>query len=251
MFAPPRSRRSRGCSLALAFACKQTTAILVAPVLLARLLREPRSTLVLGSTFLVPTLIAHFWLQHATDGWYGFYVYEVPAAHPWFPGSWLGFWEEDVLRGLPVVFALGLGSALALGRRGRRAERELLLLLLGALIASYLSRLHYGGWRNTVLPFWAFAALAGARGFAALRARPEAGRYALLAPATDVGAAALASSPPLGGDPRRRARPPVATNRIAAPGRGKARSSFPTTARCSGAPAIHPVRTRSRSGTCC
>jgi 4-amino-4-deoxy-L-arabinose transferase-like glycosyltransferase len=163
-----RSAIAAGLVLAVAYACKQTSLVIVGPTLGWILFREFGRGVRVAIAFAIPSLIAHLWLEHVSGGWYGFYVYEVPAAHPWYPGNWLGFWTNDILRGLPVIFALALIGAWLSARGGSSPEapkqesRKLhpLLWLLGALAASWMSRLHWGGFTNVTLPLWAFAALA-------------------------------------------------------------------------------------------
>ncbi len=155
-----------GAALALAALTKQP-ALVVALVfavycLAARGLRA--GTAFCGSfalIFGVPTLVLH----RLTDGWYGYYLFDLPSQHPFFPVMLTGFWNWDLLRPLPItclLLAIYLGSRF-LARKKMDPEQRHNAVFYGAFVsamlaAAWLSRLHYGGASNVLLP--AHAALA-------------------------------------------------------------------------------------------
>jgi hypothetical protein len=95
-------------------------------------------------------------LHVASDGWSSFYLFEMPGYHPWIGSFVADFWRVDMLPQAPL---LGLGL-LGFVRQWRSGGRGGALFLAafgsGALVASWLSRLHVGGFDNVLM--YAFAA---------------------------------------------------------------------------------------------
>lgn len=117
-------------------------------------------------------------LHLSSDGWYGYYLFELPAQHPVFPVMLTRFWTHDLGYALPVVVVTLIGHLFS-GLRALRAlsseERDALLFrlffLAAMLGAAWSSRLHFGGASNVLLP--ALAALALCWGAALQRPLPR------------------------------------------------------------------------------
>lgn len=87
----------------------------------------------------------------ASDGWSTFYLFEMPSHHGWVGDRKLGFWVQDLAPMLPLV-ALALAGFVARCRAGE--SRQALLLAAfgsGALVTSWFSRLHVGGFDNVMM----------------------------------------------------------------------------------------------------
>lgn len=142
---------------ALAFLAKQTALIWLPALALGAFCLDRRAGLwfALGTAAAIAALtLGHDLL---TDGWFTFYVFEMPRQHGSQPDRWLGFWIDDLL---PIAPLLGLSvfACCARWRAGRRGEALFLAAFGGGgLLASWLSRLHLGGHDNVLL----FALAAG------------------------------------------------------------------------------------------
>jgi hypothetical protein len=92
----------------------------------------------------------------ASDGWSTFFVFEMPRGHAIQPDRKLGFFTEDLVPLLPMT----IGAGWLIVERWRRAGGPQALALAafagGGLLTSYLSRLHAGGFDNTLM--YVFAA---------------------------------------------------------------------------------------------
>lgn len=100
-------------------------------------------------------------LHLASDGWSTFYLFEMPSHHGWNGDRKLGFWVEDVLPMSPLL-ALALVGFVLQWRRGQRREALLLAAFgSGGLVASWLSRLHVGGFDNVMMYGFAAACVLG------------------------------------------------------------------------------------------
>lgn len=141
-----------GIVLAVAFCTKQTAIVFGLPIGLWLLKRRPRIGLVFGLAFVVFAGGSYGFGQWQTKGWYDFYLRQLPSLHPWARAALPGFWLEDIVATLPVATGLIAGWLVLGARRDREQGDFALALLAGGLGASWLSRLHEGGWDNVLLP---------------------------------------------------------------------------------------------------
>jgi hypothetical protein len=111
-----------------------------------------------------------FGVMHWTsDGWSTFFLFEMPRYHGWVGENKLGFWLHDLVPMLPLL-ALGLGGFVAQWRAGERADALFLAAFgSGALLTSWISRVHVGGFDNVLMYGFAGACVLGP--LAAARAR--------------------------------------------------------------------------------
>ena len=161
-----------GTVLLLAFLTKQNALLVAAPMLLWLLVRRRGvgvgATATLGVGVVASTLVGNL----LTDGWYARYVVEQLPTQSW-SLRWLwAFWYEDLL--VPfAVSAVVVVVAFVVRRVRLRSEpgsrdawpEDYAYLAAGAvgmLAASWVARLHEGGYANVSMP--AQAAVAGALG---------------------------------------------------------------------------------------
>ena len=161
-----------GTVLLLAFFAKQNALLVAAPMLLWLLVRRRSvgvgATATLGVGVVASTLVGNL----LTDGWYAWYVVEQLPTQSW-SLRWLwAFWYEDLL--VPfAVSAVVVVVAFVVRRVRLRSDpgsrdawpEDYAYLAAGAvgmLAASWVARLHEGGYANVSMP--AQAAVAGALG---------------------------------------------------------------------------------------
>jgi len=161
-----------GAVLLLAFLTKQNALLVAAPMLLWLLVRRRSvgvgATATLGVGVVASTLVGNL----LTDGWYARYVVEQLPTQSW-SLRWLwAFWYEDLLvpfavSAVVVVVAFVVRRVRVRSDPGSRAAwpEDYAYLAAGAvgmLAASWVARLHEGGYANVSMP--AQAAVAGALG---------------------------------------------------------------------------------------
>lgn len=96
----------------------------------------------------------------SSDGWSTFYLFEMPRYHGWNVEYKTLFWTHD----MPSIAPLLLLGLVGFVHRVRSEPRQALLLAAfgcGGLIASWLSRLHAGGFDNVTMYAFAAAAVLG------------------------------------------------------------------------------------------
>ncbi|QQR80917.1 MAG: glycosyltransferase family 39 protein [Deltaproteobacteria bacterium] len=138
----------------LSFFTKQSTLMMVLPLSIT-LLAQSKKRVLIFSIFLITfvgssTLI----MDHLSDGWYSYYVFKLPKLHAWVPEAYINYWKYDL--GGPFLLASIIGLAgLFYGSSEDKSWKDQLHLktfLLGAIGASWLSRLHSGGYDNVLMP---------------------------------------------------------------------------------------------------
>jgi dolichyl-phosphate-mannose-protein mannosyltransferase len=161
-----------GLALALAVFTKQTLAVCVAATLAGALLqRNPRRWIAVG-TAAGAIALGTFALERASDGWFSFYVSEVPRSHEWQFIRLRWFWTEDLLPVVPVAL---VATAYALVRRGpERVPVWFAGSLLGGIVSASLARAHRGGIENVLLPCLVMLAIGFGLGLAAFETRVAA-----------------------------------------------------------------------------
>lgn len=140
----------------LAFWSKQTAILWLPALLVGCLLQDWRQGLRCGCCLAAVFGSALLGSHLATDGWFTFFVFEMPSAHGVQGDRKLGFFTEDLVPMLPMV-AGGFHACWLRWRQGQRGPAWFLAAFAGGgLLTSYSSRLHVGGYDNVLL--YAFAA---------------------------------------------------------------------------------------------
>jgi 4-amino-4-deoxy-L-arabinose transferase-like glycosyltransferase len=145
----------------LAFLCKQSTLLVVTPLLLHHLFVERgRSRFVLPGAFALLTGIAVVGLDVTSGGWFRYYAFGLPARHAWALEMLRDFWTKDLLATLAPALALsflGLRASWVLGEL--RAVAWLACLGLGCVGSAWFSRMHVGGHENVLMTADLFLAI--------------------------------------------------------------------------------------------
>lgn len=147
----------------LAFFTKQTGLILGAALSAAALLTRKRSErfifpLVFGALVVGSALI----MNGRSDGWFGYYVFNLPAQHDILEIVLVRFWTNDLAKHLAIAICLGAIPFLGLEEEGKHNIERFLQdgAVLGSLLmVAYLPRIHAGGYDNVLMPAYAAIAL--------------------------------------------------------------------------------------------
>ncbi len=160
-----------GVTLALAFFTKQTALPFLVPVVAFAFALGWKRALTCTASFALPTAGVVAYLHHASDGWFTYYVFDVPGQH-------MVLWERlgpHVVDFFvkPVVVPLLLAATTIVFRPGSlRLPRVLAayaLLAVFAFASSYFALLHRDGYVNVLTPAYAVLAILAGIGFASVR----------------------------------------------------------------------------------
>jgi hypothetical protein len=140
-------------ALWLAFLTKQTALIIGIPLGLYALyaFRVRALYWLVPFTVLLGTSIWILNLHY--EGWFLYYVFEIPARHKIDTTQYLWFWIDSILKHVAILFLLSLMTVIVLWRAGERSRSVFLFcLLLGGLAFSWSGLLHTGGYNNVLIP---------------------------------------------------------------------------------------------------
>jgi 4-amino-4-deoxy-L-arabinose transferase-like glycosyltransferase len=147
-----------GLLISLAFLTKQMTLVVFLFVAAyCFLMNRGRCIYFIGTViFLVGA--STFLLNRLHDGWYTYYVFDLPSQHALLRNMWTDFWTADIMSVLSVAL---IASLFYLVVRTADSDKKkhlfYILMLAGTIVASWLSRVHPGGYVNVLFP--AYAAL--------------------------------------------------------------------------------------------
>jgi hypothetical protein len=119
-----------------------------------------------------------------TAGWYKYYVIDLPLEHHIVNSMFLGFWTNDVAQHLAIALCVCVIPFLNVGAatnfKSNRVVQDI-LILGGLFLASYLSRIHSGGYDNVLMPVYAGIAIYFGIGFSlALKTIGGAGKIKIV-----------------------------------------------------------------------
>ncbi|MEM7204406.1 MAG: glycosyltransferase family 39 protein [Planctomycetota bacterium] len=157
-FALRVAKGARGLALAavlmfLAFFTKQSGIFVAAPLsLYAFLAHRGRDRWVFPVLFGVLAGVATAVMTWLSDGWFWYYVFDMPSGHSWLPRHWVQFWTHDLLRHLPVTVGIGvLWTVLQVFERRPGARLYFPIAFLALVGSAYVQRLHSGSGANVLL----------------------------------------------------------------------------------------------------
>jgi len=141
----------------LVFQTKQTV-LPLAVVILAAEWQRPRRMVAALATFAVAVAVSVLWLNHATGGWYGFYIFGVARGLPLVLRQAVLFVPVSVVAPLAVAWAVIVGAAVAV--RVRVASAMFYGFVSVALLGGiWFVEAHRGASVNSVMPVYAWTAV--------------------------------------------------------------------------------------------
>lgn len=148
--------------IVLSFLAKQTTLLVMLPVLVGIVWRDKRRGILYAVVLATAISVTVFAYDALTDGWFSFYTFTLPAEHAIAERMVPVFLFSDLRPLWPLILASGW--LLYRGRRNllHEPDRFLLLAGVGLAVGGMASRLHVGGFPNVVIPTFAGLILLGA-----------------------------------------------------------------------------------------
>lgn len=143
-----------GILMSLSFLTKQIALVVAMPLVIYCLLCLPRySKYIYPLTLSLIIGLSTILLNLVSDGWYCYYVFELPKQHPIVTSALTGFWHHDLFDPLFIALAISLIHFICLvSNRRSRDFIYFFLLFVGMIGASWFSRLHSGGYDNVLFP---------------------------------------------------------------------------------------------------
>jgi len=164
-----------GCIFVLAFLTKQSALLVLIPILVWTVINGKgllRWLLPAVALFGISVSVVLF--TASSNGWFNFYIFQLPATHEIAWRLLVEFWRFDLLAPLPFGLAALFFLVLPGDSKSEQKEKWWLLTLAVAFIgSSFFARLHAGGWNNVLLPAYAMTAIIMAITFGRLFQKAE------------------------------------------------------------------------------
>jgi len=156
----PKGYFLSGLFMSLAIFTRQTFIILFIPLTLYVILTGKRRCLYfIGSTILI-TGLGTLVLNSINNGWFFYYTCFLSMNHEFVPSVLTSFWTTDILAPLTIAFTLGILYLYNLYSEKQRTNLLFyILVFIGMTGASWIARLHIGGWNNVLMPAYAVVAI--------------------------------------------------------------------------------------------
>jgi 4-amino-4-deoxy-L-arabinose transferase-like glycosyltransferase len=160
-YRPPLAYIAAGLILSLSFLTKQSALAVIIPLALYCVLQNRRQSPFYIVTAVITLGVTTLALEYLHDGWYSYYIFELPRQHLLLPDKYLGFWQDDLLELLPIATTMAIFYLIISQFSGSNKDSVLFysLFAAGMLGGSWFSRLHTGGWDNVLIPGYAAIAV--------------------------------------------------------------------------------------------
>jgi len=155
------------------FFTKQAALMMILPLLAAMFFVDRRHAL-LTAAITGTLLLGGVALYHLlSDGWFTYFVFEVPSGHDIaYPLLW-NYWKVDLLPPLGILLVVAVFSIVLWGIDEWRRGLCYAALFVGFVGASYISRLHMYGYLNVLMPVHLALGLVAGLSFAYFERRGE------------------------------------------------------------------------------
>ncbi|MCI0437841.1 MAG: glycosyltransferase family 39 protein, partial [Chloroflexi bacterium] len=149
-----------GLLIALSYFTKQSAMSVMLPLIAYALITDWQKAVYFMGSLGVVAVGGTFLLDALHDGWFSFYIFDLPQQHTIVPHFYLAFWTEDLLKPLPIAIVM---AALYLFSQGAKPDKSRFLfyglLTVGIVGGAWYSRLHSGGWFNVLIPMYALISI--------------------------------------------------------------------------------------------
>ncbi len=169
-----RSAITAGILATIAFFTKQSALIILLPVFVCGLYTDRRKSILTLTIFAATLIPAIALYEYASNGWFIFYTYRVPAGHEMVHAMIHQFWHGDLFDALTILCLAAPAFIILTSLKNPKQALKYASLSTGAITAAYVARLHGYGYINVLMPAHFLLALLGglALGYAKTRNDP-------------------------------------------------------------------------------
>ncbi|MFC2129910.1 ArnT family glycosyltransferase [Bacteroidota bacterium] len=142
-----------GILTALSFLTKQSALIFIIPLILYIVYSRKWKSIF----FILPLIIISgcicYYINLESEGWFNYWLFELPAGHQWIYQKLISFWISDILNPLAFAFLISLMFFfIKIFNKTFKKSAFYLVFAIGMFGCSWLSRIHLGGYDNVLMP---------------------------------------------------------------------------------------------------
>jgi 4-amino-4-deoxy-L-arabinose transferase-like glycosyltransferase len=153
-----RSLALAGVLISFAFLTKQTALAISLPIMLYCISINLRRSIFLMGTVVVLIGTSTLLFNHIYNGWYNYYVFNLPRQHPIIRSIAFSFWTQDIIAPLTIAFTMSVFFIFLVLTSMEEHSLFYVFMAAGMFVGAWMSRLHSDGYNNVLLP--AYAAIA-------------------------------------------------------------------------------------------
>lgn len=149
-----------GIFMSLSFFTKQTAIVISLPIMLYFIISNRREAILFIGTFTLIAGLGTLLMNHVHDGWYKYFLFDLPRHHPLDKEMFINFWRLDLFSHLLIACIFSFFAVFPFFfDSDRKACAFYSMAATGMLGASWASRIHVGGSENVLFPAYAFISI--------------------------------------------------------------------------------------------
>ncbi|RJQ22402.1 MAG: hypothetical protein C4560_02435 [Nitrospiraceae bacterium] len=149
-----------GILISLSYLTKQTALVISLPVMLYCVLIKRRSAVFFIAPIVIIMGLGSIFLNYIHDGWFNYYVFELPRTTPVDYRYLVRYWTGDILTTMFFAFPVAIFYIISLRLNSNNKNFAFYMLAaIGMIIASWYSRFRGGGYYNVLMPAYAITSI--------------------------------------------------------------------------------------------
>lgn len=149
-----------GMFISLSFMTKQTALLISLPLMLYCVLENRKSAIFFIGTVVGIIGMSTLFLNYIHDGWFNFYVFELPRTTPVASKPFAHFWLKDIYLPLSIAFFIAMFYMLTqLINSDKKIFLFYFFVAIGMFGASWYSRYRGGGYYNVLFPTYSIISI--------------------------------------------------------------------------------------------
>jgi hypothetical protein len=185
----PTGMVAAGLAIALGFYTKQSTLIVFLPLVIFLFIKNWKTAWPVLITILLGVVLPFYWINTTSEGWFFYYILQLPQEHGYSLISVVDFWVGDLLGPLGIACGFGMYFGLShlfrngineknvvqlektnsgMGENKTKTSHQALsyiLFAVGAIGAAWITRASNGGGANNAMSAYAAVAILFGLGF--------------------------------------------------------------------------------------
>ena len=145
-----------GLLISLAFLTKQTALFMAIPIAFYCVLSNWRRSIFFIATAGIVIPASIFILDYIHQGWFSYYIFELPSRHSVNLRMYTHFWTADIIKPLPIAFAAFIFYIFVqFSKSNKKNWLFYSIIAVSVLGLSWMARLNRGGFLNALIPAYA------------------------------------------------------------------------------------------------
>jgi len=142
----------------LAFFTKQVALFILIPMIIYTFIYNWKHGFIILLIFGGLTISSTLYFNYISNGWYNYYIFDLPSQHSIDPGLAGEFWKTNLINKVPVALCAIISLLPLYFVKSNNEHKKYFfyfLIVIATIGGSFYSKLHPGGWDNVLIPAYA------------------------------------------------------------------------------------------------